>query len=328
VLCREVAADMAVFTRLERSDVEAFLAHYALGELGALQAISEGIENTNFFVDTVSPEGDSRRWVLTVFETLDSDELPYFCHLTRFLEGAGFSVPAPVLTGSGQAWGELKGKPAILVPCLSGKSCTHTEVSHCREIGAWLAHLHLAQTGFGESRPLVRDLDWVQQQASILADRMPKKDAERLTVHVRRYEQYQNDLLACPQGTVHGDLFRDNVLFEAGRISGVIDFYHACDATLLFDLAVVANDWAVDASGRHDPERLYALEQSYQDIRPWTDAEHKAWAACLELAALRFWISRLASWYLPGYQQRTESGDALKDPDEMKAILAQLVPLE
>ena len=116
----------------------------------------------------------------------------------------------------------------------------------------------------------------------------------------------------------------DNVLFEDGVVSGVFDFYHACDATFLFDLAVVANDWTTDAKGLHDTVRLEHLCEGYQSERVWTDKEKAMWPYCLELAALRFWISRLMTRYLPSYQQDSVAGDVVKNPDEMKAILVGL----
>ena len=128
--------------------------------------------------------------------------------------------------------------------------------------------------------------------------------------------------MACPQGIVHGDLFRDNVLFEGAKVSGVIDFYHACQASLLFDLAVLANDWAWDKElGDYDYTLLSAIVDAYQVQRPWTAMERDLWPRCLEIAALRFWISRLVSYYLPGYQKHSVEGDTAKDPNEMKAIL-------
>jgi homoserine kinase type II len=142
---------------------------------------------------------------------------------------------------------------------------------------------------------------------------------------LERYQHYQQELAACPQGIIHGDLFRDNVLFEGSRITGVIDFYHACSDALLYDLAVIVNDWAVNPDGSYIPEKVDSVIRGYEKQRPWNQQEVKSWPYLKELAALRFWISRLNSRYLPGYQSRSLSGDATKNPDEMLRILTQFL---
>ncbi len=315
---------MAVFTRLATKDVGDFVKNYPVGEFVEFKAISEGIENSNFFVSTQDEKGREQRWVLTIFETLPASELSYFCELTQFLGKRKFQVPAPVKTSDGASWLELKDKPAVLVPRLPGGSYLRPDAAACEQIGQWLARMHNALAGFKPSRPLERHLGWMQTKAVALAVHLAEPDAQLLNQSIKRYEDYHSVLAECPQGTVHGDLFRDNVLFEQGKITGVIDFYHACNATLLFDLAVVANDWTTDAEGCHEPGRLQALLDGYQSERSWQKVEKLAWPFCMELAALRFWISRLSSLHLPGYQQQTVSGDALKDPDEMKRILLNL----
>lgn len=310
---------MAVFTSLDQTDIEELLDSYAVGRLVSFQSISEGIENTNYFVNTQLGE-DALRWVLTLFENLDEQELPYFCKLTEHLARQGFKVPAPQKTRVGDSIIEVKGKKAVLVPCLSGQSKTKPSLEDCKRAGEWLARMHMALESFDESRRLVRDLGWMQAQRDKLQGFMPEGELKELEYYIARYKDYQSDLVQCPQGTVHGDLFRDNVLFDGGEISGVIDFYHACDATLLFDLAVVANDWCAGDTG-YDKHMMQGLVEAYQSQRPWTDKEEACWQYALELAALRFWVSRLVSKYVPGYQQGSVSGETIKDPDEMKRLL-------
>jgi len=315
---------MAVYTSLVQQDVEALLAQYNIGRLECYQEISAGIENTNYFVTTILDDGSKKEWVLTLFENLQSHELPYFCRLTRHLEQAGFDVPAPASNRQREAVFCLENKPGVIVPRLSGQSLTQPDQQACAAMGEWLANMHLALQSFSWKRALVRDARWLKQQVERLMPVIKKEEFSVLEGYFRRYQQYQPMLMACAQGTVHGDLFRDNVLFQQGKISGVFDFYHACDATLLFDLAVVANDWTLGNNGRHNAEKLASLTSAYQAIRPWSETEQKAWPYCLELAALRFWLSRLVSRYLPGYQQQSLSGETIKDPDEMKRILLSL----
>ncbi len=321
---------MAVFTKLDAQTVESLLQGYSIGSLKTLTPISEGIENTNYFLDTLynadtaaapGSQGIVKRWVLTIFENLPKADLPYFCALTAGLAAAGIAVPAPALNRRGEALFELMGKQGVIVPCLSGASVTQPGIAEVEQVGAWLAKMHIAAGQLDLHRPLPRDLNWMRQNTARLAPHLLPDELVLLEHYVARYAVYADELAKCPQGTVHGDLFRDNVLFEQGRISGVIDFYHACDATLLFDLAVVANDWVTDELGRYRPELMLALTTAYQQQRPWNQYEQAAWAKCLELAALRFWVSRLVSLHLPGYQQRSVSGETIKNPDEMKQIL-------
>lgn len=313
---------MAVYTQLASSAVGDLLAAYSIGELQNLRPISGGIENTNYFLDTVD-KGTLRHWVLTIFENLERRELPYFADLTQHLERQGFAVPAPVAMQTGEAIFELNGKSGAIVPCLSGASLAQPDVAACAAVGGWLAAMHTSLSGFEGRRELVRDLSWMDAQSDALSAFLPQQEFTLLRHFIARYRGYKPLLDHCPQGPVHGDLFRDNVLFDQGRISGVIDFYHACDATLLFDLAVVANDWCVD-KGKHEIAYMDALIDGYRQVRPWTAEEIKAWPNCLELAALRFWVSRLVSKHVPGYQHSALSGEPIKNPDEMKAILVSL----
>jgi len=323
---------MAVYTALSKQEIETLLSQYDIGDLVDFQEISSGIENTNYFVSTSQQGGKKgqkdgegiRRWVLTIFENLNFHDLPYFCDLTRHLEQDGFKVPAPLINRCGEYTFSLKEKAGVIVPCLLGASLDNPDIQACASVGAYLAGMHLSLRSFSQARAVQRDVEWMKNQLESLKAYMGLQEFEALKGYFRRYCAYQPHLLGCPQGTIHGDLFRDNVLFDGGSVSGVFDFYHACDATLMFDLAVVANDWAIGASGVHDKVRLASLCEGYQSERLWTDKEKVMWPFCLELAALRFWLSRLVSHYLPGYQKASLAGDTIKNPDEMKAILVGL----
>lgn len=315
---------MAVYTQLSERQVEKILLNYSLGELSALSEISSGIENTNYFLDVASGEGFQTRYVLTVFENLSKEELPFFNDLTSHLSKAGFKVPAPLKDVSGKAVFEVEAKPGMIVQCMQGGAEEVPSLMQCEAIAIYLAKMHLSLREFSRSRPLERDVAWMDAQTLLLKDTtISKEDLALLIASVDRYKHvYGAGLQECPQGTVHGDLFRDNVLFSGVEVSGVIDFYHACQATLLFDLAVMVNDWAWNSvEMAYDQGKLKQIMTSYQAYRPWTEQEKIYWPRCLELAALRFWISRLVSFHLPGYQQHSVEGDTAKNPDEMKAIL-------
>ena len=319
---------MAVFTQVTPKDLSEVLLRFNLGEVERLEGISAGIENTNYFLDTKASTGEVSRWVLTVFENLDSHELPYFVALTRHIAAAGLAVPAPLIDDDGHALIKLQGKDAMIVPCLSGRDKAQVSLSDCAAIGEWLARMHQALNDFKLKRPLVRDLKWMLGHLAELRESAIRAEDLRLLEHsIHRYEAYRHDLAKCPQGTVHGDLFKDNVLFtqdSESKIAGVIDFYHACNASLLFDLAVCANDWAHEGGLGYDQGKLNALVDAYRSTRPWTEHEEACWPLFLEAAALRFWISRLSSKYVGGYQQDSVAGDTIKNPDELSMIISQL----
>ena len=319
---------MAVYTKLSASIIESLLSAYDIGGLNDFQEIGAGIENTNYFVSTqvmTSTQNTvAREWVLTIFENVDRGQLPYFCQLTEHLFKEGFDVPAPVRSKTDNYTFTYADKVGLIVPKLQGISVESPQKEECASVGAYLSSMHLCMKSFTLTRSLERDLEWAERQGDLLKSKVSDAERQLIEVALGRYRSYQPRLLLCPQGTVHGDLFKDNVLFNNGKISGVFDFYHACDATLLFDLAVIANDWTFE-NGNYDQQKLEALTLAYQAVRPWTEMEQNMWLACLELAALRFWLSRLMSMYLPGYQQQPVSGDTLKDPDEMKVILLSLI---
>lgn len=315
---------MAVFTQVSPSDLVSVIERFSLGSLERLEGIGAGIENTNYFLDT-SEGGVTTHWVLTIFENVEADELPYFVDLTRHLAGKGLKVPAPLLDDQQNALFKLHGKDAMIVPCLTGRAIKRPNIEQCSEAGRWLAKMHNALSDFDRHRPLVRDLNWMRDNTQKLRQsKISSSDMSLLDLCVTRYAEYRDQLAECPQGTVHGDLFHDNALFDGDRLTGVIDFYHACSAGLLFDLAVCANDWTTDEAGIYAPEKLDVLVRAYQSERPWTEQEHLAWPRFLEVAALRFWISRLASKYLGGYQQESVAGETIKNPDEMRSIISQL----
>jgi len=289
-----------------------------------LQAISEGIENTNYFLDTRAGQ-EIHRWVVTLFENVEANDIPFFCALTRQLSQQGLSVPAPVQQRDGKETFAFKGKLGIIVPRFEGAPMRTPNEQACTQVGHWMARMHRGLSEFSLQRPLVRGIEWMLRYQHALTGKISDQDMRLLAHSIDRYAHRRAGLMQCPQGVVHGDLFHDNVLFDSGQISGVIDFYNACQATLIYDLAVAVNDWAVDTQGRVDRRLERAILDAYQSERPWTEQEHAHWFYALELAALRFWISRLSSKFLDTYQTAAVSGDVIKDPDEMKRILLRAV---
>ena len=288
---------MAVFTEVSFDEAAAFLRKLDLGGLRALVACSGGIENTNYFVAT-----DAGPHVLTLFERLAAEELPFYLHLMRHLARRGIPVPDPVPDREGNILHRLKGKPAAVVTRLRGKSELKPTTVHCSAIGEMLARMHLAGRDYGRHQPNLRGLRWWGETAPLL---MPHLDAGQRALLAREMDfqtriAESDDYAALPRGPIHGDLFRDNVLFEGGRLTGVLDFYFAGCDTWLFDIGVCLNDWCVDLnSGHGDAAREAAFLSAYEAVRPLQSPEHGLLRAMRRAAALRFWLSRLRDLHLP-----------------------------
>lgn len=284
---------MAVFTSVSEAELTAWLADYSLGRLLELQPISAGIENTNYFVTTANG-----RFVLTLFEKLTADELPFYLNLMAHLARHGIPCPSPVANRRNQFLGTLNGKPACIATRLSGKSTAAPGIEQCAAIGAMLAQMHIAGQSFSQVMPNPRGAAWRAATAPKVRPFLDAEQAALLDSEVALHAQ--NNPASLPQGVIHADLFRDNVLLEDNRVGGLIDFYFACSDALLYDVAITVNDWCLrHAEGVLDEGRTRAFLQAYHAVRPLSDDERAAWPRMLRRAALRFWLSRLYDLHLP-----------------------------
>lgn len=302
---------MSVFTTVTPDQLQAWLQRYPLGELLELKGIASGITNTNYFVTT-----SAGRYVLTLFEKNSADELPYFLDLMAHLADHGIPCPHPVANVDGHYLGALNGKPAALVSCLRGGSLETPNPVHCTEMGAVLARMHLAGQSFPQSMENPRGPHWWNTTAATV---LPFLDGEQRAL-LERELAYQAEFrhLALPRGVIHADMFRDNVLFDGDKLTGLIDFYYACNDVLAYDLAITVNDWCVNADGNLDEARFQAMLNGYHAVRPLIEAEREAWPALLRAAALRFWLSRLYDLHHPQPGELTHA----KDPEHFRRILA------
>jgi homoserine kinase type II len=316
---------MAVFTEVSAEAAGEFLRDLQLGDLVELQGIQGGIENTNYFV-TSERDGQTRQWVLTLFERLSFEQLPFYLYLMKHLAQRGIPVPDPQGSASGDILHTVCGKPAALVDRLLGRSELAPTEAHCAGVGAALARMHLAGRDYDRSQPNLRGLAWWNETVPVV---LPFLDADQ-AVLLQGELAYQNHVAASaayaslPRGPVHADLFRDNVMFDAGpqgpELTGIFDFYFAGVDTWLFDLAVCLNDWCIDlATGTHDAPRTRALLHAYAAQRPLTAAERRLLPAMLRAGALRFWISRLWDFHLP----REASMLQPHDPTHFERVLRQ-----
>jgi homoserine kinase type II len=286
---------LSVYTPISDAQLTAWLGNYSVGRLESFEPIEAGIENTNYFVSTTQG-----RYVLTLFERLPAAELPFYVDLMAHLARHGIPCPAPIADLGDRYLGELNGKPAALVTRLGGGSIERPGAAECTELGMLLGRMHLAARSYGAYLENPRGPKWWRFAAREV---MPFLSAEaRALLESELAFQAEHRLPDLPRGPVHADLFRDNALFEGGRISGVVDFYFAGVDRLLYDLAVCVNDWCLADPGgdrRLDPPRVRALLAGYAAVRQLSDAERAAWPVVLRAAALRFWLSRLYDFYLP-----------------------------
>lgn len=292
---------MAVFTSVRDDDAKLLLASYQVGDFVALTGISAGIENTNYFLTTTEGE-----FVLTLFEVLTHQQLPFYVELSYWLAKSGLPTPLPQTRRDNTRISTLHHKPTIIVSKLPGQWVKEPTIVHCELAAQFMARAHLAAQHFPTKQPNLRGLDWWQKSAPLVTAFL-SHDQQTLLMGVLSDQTALRDsgrLDKLPSGPAHCDYFRDNVLFagtlDQPVLGGVIDFYFAGCDYWLFDMAVAVNDWCIDrSSGRLLTEKALAWLRSYHAIRPLTPRELELWPAMLQAAALRFWISRLFDFYRP-----------------------------
>lgn len=333
---------MSVFTSLEKNTLQSFLNRFGLGALLHYEGATHGIENSNYFITTGLPNGQKGHFVLTLFEQLGYEEIPFYIALLNTLKQAGLPVPAALADQQGDTLFRLAGKPCILVPRFKGHHVEQPNLTQCQQLGRCLGKIHLATASQPFTRENDRHLPWMDRVQAALAPILEPEANALLASELRSYHQNLPQL-HIPKGLIHSDLFRDNALFEDDQLSGVIDFYNACSDFFLYDLAVTVNDWCIKGDGALHRERAQHLISAYQTVRPLNAAEKQAWPLLLRFAACRFWLSRLESWYLqpaepdtltetPQYEAPQSAPEAdkiqiitTKNPQEFERILRHRV---
>ncbi|HEX7760195.1 MAG TPA: homoserine kinase [Caulobacteraceae bacterium] len=284
---------MAVYTDISDSELEAFLADFDVGEPVAFKGIAEGIQNSNFLLET-----EKGRYFLTVYERgVLARELPFFLDLLQWLAEHGFPSATPIADRAGQTLKSVRGKPAALVSFLPGLSVRRPGVAHCRQAGEGLAWLHQASQGYPGRR--FNDLGQAAW-APLFENNRAAADALKPGL-ARVIAADLTELAAAwpanlPTGLIHADFFPDNVFFREGRFAGAIDFYFAADDILAYDVAVALNAWCFEADGSFNVTSARALVDGYQRRRPLSGAEKAAMPVLARGAAMRFFLTRLHDW--------------------------------
>jgi homoserine kinase type II len=316
---------MAVYTEVSSKEARALLRQLKLGELKTIKGCTGGIENTNYFVSTVVEE-TTHDYVLTLFERLTFEQLPFYLRLMKHLAQRGIPVPDPTANARGDLVFEVKGKPAAVVNKLRGQSELNPSAAHCAAVGATLAQMHLAGADFELSQLNLRGLTWWNETVPVVLPHLTGDQAALIQSELA----YQNHLAASalyaalPRGPIHADLFRDNVMFDTldgkPELTGFFDFYFAGVDTWLFDIAVTLNDWCINLDvGTQNTERFESFMTAYTAVRPLERAERELLPAMLRAGALRFWISRLWDFHLP----REASMLKAHDPSHFERVLRE-----
>jgi len=309
---------MSVYTIIEKSELASFLTHYSVGQLTDLKGISDGIENTNYFVDTVL-NGHKKRFVLTIFEQHSFAELQAFLNLMHHLADHQVPSASPVADNNGDYLRLFKDKPIALVERLNGGSITETNLNHCEQLGAAMGKMHAAGLSFNTKIENTRGPLWCQQTASQVMEKLTENEQTMLKSEVNFQKDKRH--IELPQGITHADLFRDNALWDGETFSGIIDFYYACHDVLLYDLAVTVNDWCGKTDFSLDEDKVIKFLNAYHQYRPLTNNEQTFWPVMLRAGALRFWLSRLYDKHFPREGELVHT----KNPDEFKSILSDRI---
>ena len=284
---------MAVYTEISEDDLAAFAAAYDIGEVVSCKGIAEGIENSNFLVRTADAS-----YILTIYEKrVRPEDLPFFLGLMRHLSQRGIACPTPIAGRDGKAWRSVAGKSAALIGFLDGLWLRRPTPDHCARLGETMARMHLAGADFALARPNALSLSgWrpLFDKCAARADEVAANLAAELAAHLDALEAQWPSTL--PDGIIHADLFPDNVFFLGDRLSGIIDFYFACNDFLAYDIAVALNAWCFEADGSFNVTKAARLLAAYREVRPLDDAESAALPLLARGAAMRFLLTRLHDW--------------------------------
>jgi homoserine kinase type II len=311
---------MAAITQLNEPDLENLLANYELGGLERYWPASNGVENTNYFVRVANERGPHEIVVTMLERPPNSGSL-----LVKLLDAcaeAGLPVAPIIRNRNGAASDQVNGKPTLVAPRLAGRHVVNPTVRQCESVGRFLARFHKATLALSNRAPdHPRGEAWLVRHAEQIRGRLPYADYRLLRDSIESVGSLlrREDVRRLPRGVIHGDVFRDNVLFSERGLTGVVDFHHASVGYWIYDLAVVANDWCNDVGGVLDFDRTLALLRAYHAIRPLTSGELWHFPVFALYAATTFWVSRLTTTLRGG----PEAIVRFNNPEEFRQIVEQ-----
>ena len=284
---------MAVYTEIPDNELLQYLASYNIGEFHSLKGIAEGVENSNYLLGT-----DQGFFILTLYEKrVEPKDLPFFLGLMNHLQSNGLECPKPVAKRNGDILSELAGRPSAIITFLDGNSVRRPRVEHCQQVGEALAQMHLAGAGFDlerENALTVKDWRPLFDLSANRADSVSQGLSGMIARELDYLEKSWPD--ALPTGIIHADLFPDNVFFLKDELSGIIDFYFACNDLLAYDISVCINAWCFEPDYSFNVTKARALLSGYQSVRTLEPAETLSLPVLCRGAALRFLLTRLYDW--------------------------------
>ena len=301
---------MAVYTTITKAELESFLIDFNIGTLVSFDGISSGVTNTNYLITT-----SKNKYILTVFEHHSMEELPFFINLMTFLSAHHIDCPTPIKDNQNRAIKLLKDKPTLIVTYLNGFEVEKITELNCFAVGKALAKLHQVTKSLPENRRNTRDLNWIEDTYLDMKSKLTSTEKNIIELEIDFLKSKQIDGL--PKSTIHGDLFKDNVLFLDDSRPSFIDFYYACEEVLVFDIGIAINDWCINDDGSIDQNKFSQFVDGYESERKLESAEKDFMHIALRWASLRFYISRLE------HIHSNPSAEilAIKNPTQFKNIL-------
>ena len=283
---------MAVYTEVSFEELERLLEQYDIGQPLSFKGIAEGIENSNFYLQT-----DRGAFILTLYEKrVNPDDLPFFLGLMEHLAERGLNCPLPVKTRDGTSLVSLNRRHAAIVTFLTGIALRRPDAAHCAAAATVMAQLHKAQEGFALSRPNALGPSNWRPLAEAIHGADAIEDGLAAMISTSLDELVAGWPTGLPSGVIHADYFPDNVLFVQDKVGGVIDFYFACNDFYIYDLAIMLNSWCFELDGSYNITKGQAVIQAYRAARPLSEAEIAALPVLMRGAALRFLLTRTFDW--------------------------------
>ncbi len=301
---------MSVYTKITEDELSKHLLGYSVGTATSLTGISDGIENTNYLLKT-----DQNEFIFTIFENIKREDVGQYLDFMNHLSNKGLMCPNVLKSNKGEISVIINGKPSAIIEKLNGKSIVDTDIDSCISIGDLLSEFHTFGLDFKKEIKNSRDNQWCINSYEKLIEVIEDNQSKLILQAMNIQEELLNQIL--PMGTIHADLFRDNVLFDKNKVSGMIDFYYSCHGFLIYDLAVVVNDWCTAQDGTIMAEKYTKLISAYTKRRNIVSLEKQYWRHALVSAALRFYLSRLLDLHFPKIGEMTH----IKDPLIFENIL-------
>ncbi len=308
---------MSVYTKITNGELGLHLKDYSLGKIIKFSGIAEGIENSNYLLNTES--GD---FIFTIFEAISAGRVTDYLSFMNHMSNKGLLSPLVIETNNGELFKIIKDKPAAVIQKLEGKSIIQPTNEHCVQLGKVLADFHLCGSDFLLEITNARGHVWAQKSLEKLKGLVNKNQLNLIKESIKIQKKFMS--VNLPSGMIHADLFRDNILFSKNIISGIIDFYYSCRNPYIYDLAIVVNDWCNQENNSLDQEKLKSLLIEYNKFRKITDEEKLQWKHALVSAALRFYLSRLIDLHYPKIGEITH----IKDPSVFENILIDRIEKE